>query len=202
MKFGCFAWVHGHPLRLYLGWVLANYRWFVLIARVLVMNMCSCAILFIWQTEAHQLIHSRLVGWLFWLTGPFQTVFQSISGRLPKRGRKRREKIEESKNVQTTPPTPTANTIGPCPTIIQTVGRPGTGSIPRTIAPPDHPRYTVELQWLEHWWFVYHGYFELVPESHSCRHYLIGIFWLIFFLIWIMVCCVYSLETPRWGDSN
>ena len=29
----------------------------------------------------------------------FETVFQSISGRLPKRGRKRREKIEESKNV-------------------------------------------------------------------------------------------------------
>ena len=24
---------------------------------------------------------------------------------------------------------------------------------------------TVELQWLEHWWLVYHGCFELVPES-------------------------------------
>ena len=31
------------------------------------------------------------------------TVFQSISGRLPEIGRKRRAKIEESKNVQTTP---------------------------------------------------------------------------------------------------
>ena len=30
-------------------------------------------------------------------------MFQSISGRLPKRGRKRRERIDESKNVQTTP---------------------------------------------------------------------------------------------------
>ena len=29
-------------------------------------------------------------------------MFQSISGRLPKRGRKRRERIDESKNVQTT----------------------------------------------------------------------------------------------------
>ena len=44
-----------------------------------------------------------LVGWLFWVLRPFETVFQSISGRLPKRGRKRRERIDESKNVQTTP---------------------------------------------------------------------------------------------------
>ena len=32
------------------------------------------------------------VGWLFWVLRPFETVFQSISGRLPKRGGKRREK--------------------------------------------------------------------------------------------------------------
>ena len=42
-----------------------------------------------------------------WLVGlvyrPFETVFQSISGCLQKRGRKRRERIDESKNVQTTP---------------------------------------------------------------------------------------------------
>ena len=37
------------------------------------------------------------------------------------------------------PPAPTASAIGPSPTIIQIVGRPGTGSLPRTIAPPDHP---------------------------------------------------------------
>ena len=37
------------------------------------------------------------------------------------------------------PPAPTASAVGPCPTIIQIVGRPGTGSLPRTIAPPDHP---------------------------------------------------------------
>ena len=37
------------------------------------------------------------------------------------------------------PPAPTASAIGPCPTIIKIVGRPGTESLPSTIAPPDHP---------------------------------------------------------------
>ena len=37
------------------------------------------------------------------------------------------------------PPAPTVSAAGPCPTVIQTVGRPGTGSLPSTIAPPDHP---------------------------------------------------------------
>ena len=42
------------------------------------------------------------------------------------------------------PPAPTASAIGPCPTIIQIVGRPGTGSLPSTIAPPDHPLNSAE----------------------------------------------------------
>ena len=37
------------------------------------------------------------------------------------------------------PPTPTASAISPCPTIIQIVGRPGTGRLHKTIAPPDPP---------------------------------------------------------------
>ena len=36
-------------------------------------------------------------------------------------------------------PAPTASTIGPCPTVTQIVGRPGTGSLPSTIAPIDPP---------------------------------------------------------------
>ena len=36
-------------------------------------------------------------------------------------------------------PAPTASAIGPCPTVIKIVGRPGTGSLPSTIASPDHP---------------------------------------------------------------
>ena len=37
------------------------------------------------------------------------------------------------------PPAPTVSAIGPCPTAIKIVGRPGTVSLPSTIAPPDHP---------------------------------------------------------------
>ena len=37
------------------------------------------------------------------------------------------------------PPAPTASAVGPCPTVIKIVGRPGTGSSPSIIAPPDHP---------------------------------------------------------------
>ena len=42
-------------------------------------------------------------GWLFWVLRPFETIFQSISGHFPQRGRKRRDGIDEIKNVQTTP---------------------------------------------------------------------------------------------------
>ena len=35
-------------------------------------------------------------------------------------------------------------------------------------------RSTVELQWLEHRWLVYHRYFELILESlGNIRHYYI-----------------------------
>ena len=43
------------------------------------------------------------------------------------------------------PPAPTASAIGPCPTVIKIVGRPGTGSLPSTIAPPDHPHLIQKL---------------------------------------------------------
>ena len=36
-------------------------------------------------------------------------------------------------------PAPTASAVGLCPTVIKIVGRPGTGSLPSTLAPPDLP---------------------------------------------------------------
>ena len=42
--------------------------------------------------KGHNIFFHTLVGWLFWVKRPFETVFQSISGRLPKRGGERGEK--------------------------------------------------------------------------------------------------------------
>ena len=80
-----------------------------------------------------------LVGWLVVLG--LTAFWDSISVCIEPPAReweKEERKIDEKKNVQTAPPAPTASAVGPCPTIIQSVGRPGTGSWPRTIAPPNH----------------------------------------------------------------
>ena len=45
------------------------------------------------------------------------------------------------------PPAHTASAVGPCPTVIQIVGCPGSGSLPSTIASPDHP-FLGKLGWL------------------------------------------------------
>ena len=59
--------------------------------------------------------------------------------------------------------------------------------------------YTVELQWLEHCWLVYHGCFELVLESLGKNRLVadLGLFSVIFFFILKMVYCMYSLESPQ-----
>ena len=51
------------------------------------------------------------------------------------------------------PPAPTASAIGPCPIVIKIVGRPGTRSLPSTIAPPDHLLQTHErlCVWKSKW---------------------------------------------------
>ena len=51
-------------------------------------------------------------------------------------------------------PAPTASAVGPCPTIIQIVGRPGPGSLPRTIPPPDQPPLQKENKYM--YWIVKH----------------------------------------------
>ena len=47
--------------------------------------------------------------------------------------------IDKNKNVRTTPTRTYYKRSRPLPYVIQIVGRPGTGSLPSTIAPPDHP---------------------------------------------------------------
>ena len=76
-------------------------------------------------------------GWLvgcFGFNGPLRKYFSLYRTEREKEERR----IDESKNVQATPPAPTASAVGLYPTVTQIVGRPGTGSLPSTIAPPDH----------------------------------------------------------------
>ena len=75
----------------------------------------------------------RMVGWLGF-SGPFRqyfSLYQAVSQREGEKGEKGQRRVKMSKQP---PPAPTASAIGPCPTIIQSVGRPGTGSLSRTIA--------------------------------------------------------------------
>ena len=97
------------------------------------------------QNNGSVCLHSEYpnwtVGWLvgcFGFNGPFRQYF-SLYRAVSQREGERRERIDKSKIVQTIPPAPTASAIGPCPTAIKIVGRPGTGSLPSTIAPPNHP---------------------------------------------------------------
>ena len=63
---------------------------------------------------------------------------------------------------------------------------------------------TVELQWLEHRWLVYHGLFVLIfvslwNFSDSSRKHILREIFLFYYEI---ICCVYSLQSPHRGDSN
>ena len=79
---------------------------------------------------------SHLSGVVGWFNGPLRqyfSLYRAISQREGERG-------EIRVNVSKQPlPAPTTSTGGPCPTVIQIVGRPSAGSLPSTIAPPDHP---------------------------------------------------------------
>ena len=63
--------------------------------------------------------NGKKVGWLIVLgLTAFVAVFQSISGRLPVRGRKKREMIKEDKMSKQPLPAPMASAVGTCHTII------------------------------------------------------------------------------------
>ena len=60
------------------------------------------------------------VGWLFWVERLFETIFQSITSHLPKRGRMERKSGKQEKNNPKNPYTIlTVRTAGPWPTISQ-----------------------------------------------------------------------------------
>ena len=83
-------------------------------------------------------VNGFLVG-CFRFSGPLRqyfSLYRAVSQREGERGEKGQRRVKMSRQP---PPAPNASAIGPCPTFIRNVGRPGTGSLPRTIAPPDHP---------------------------------------------------------------
>ena len=85
-----------------------------------------------------------VLGWLvgcFGFNGPFRqyfSLYRAVYQREGERGEKVYMRVKMSKQP---PPAPTASAVGPCPTVIQIVGRPGTGRLPSTIAPPDLPQW-------------------------------------------------------------
>ena len=99
-----------------------------------------------WQTIAEQQLtfcNGRSAhDWLFWVSRPFETVFQSILGRLPKKGRKRRGRIDESKNVQTNPTRTYYKSRRPLPYFNPNCRPPRQWKFTqhhRTTRPPHHP---------------------------------------------------------------
>ena len=82
------------------------------------------------------------VGWLVVLgLTAYETVFQSISCRLPERGRKKWEiNDRQEKNCPNNPhPHLLQAKQAHALLLFKLAGRPGTGSLPSTIVLPDHP---------------------------------------------------------------
>ena len=131
-----------------------------------------------WTSAVASALSNRQNCWLdvgcFGFNGPLRqyfSLYRAISQREGERGEKR---TDESQKMSKQPPTtPTTSAVGPCPTVIQIVGRPSTGSLPSTIAPPDHPGKNVHVHANTlHTWrgrthgagYARHG---SVPLSHS-----------------------------------
>ena len=65
------------------------------------------------------------------------------------------------------PSAPAASAVGPCPTVIQIVGRPGTGSLPSTIAPPDHPLLKIKYLYFYIFFYVFYLNSYLQHITHT-----------------------------------
>ena len=71
------------------------------------------------------------------------SLYRAVSQREGEREEKGQMRVKMSKQP---PSAPTASAAGPCPTVIQIVGRLGTGSLPSTFAPPDPPPPTIWIR--------------------------------------------------------
>ena len=114
------------------------------------------------------------------------------------------------------PPPPTASAVGPCPTEIKIVGRPGFGSLPSTFAPPHHPSSS-ELTGCGYPGLLdrknrldmcpggsrtldfVHARQAPYPLGQALRSEAEIIF---LFLIYIHICCGYSSEATCKGTSK
>ena len=126
--------------------------YFIVICLVFIrQQFCMAHLLYICESRgckyhSHNFGHVSFSNWLVgWLVGCFGfndplrqyfSLYRAVSQREGEREEKEHMRVKMSKQP---PPAPTASALGPCPTVIQIVGRPGTGSLPSTIAPPDHP---------------------------------------------------------------
>ena len=89
-------------------------------------------------------------GWVgcFGINGPLSQYF-SLYRAVSQRRRKKREMTDERKKVQTTPIRTYCKRSRPLPYSSKLVGRPGTGSLPSTIAPPDNPHPDGVVGWCD-----------------------------------------------------
>ena len=92
------------------------------------------------------------VGWLvvLGLTALSGSISVYIGPSSKKREKERGKDRREQKRPNNPTPALTASIIGTCPTtIIQMLGRPGTGRLPKTVAPPDHLLFSCDFLKLE-----------------------------------------------------
>ena len=85
-------------------------------------------------------------------------------GPSPREREKKREMTDESKNVQTTPPAPTA--VGPCPTLIQHSRTPWHWKFTQPHCATRQPQYALSLLFaLVFWWKFLPGYYPTTKQK-------------------------------------
>ena len=108
----------------------------------------------------------KRLNWLvgcFGFNGPLRQYF-SLYRAVSQREGERRARIDESKNVQTTPTRTYCKRNRPLPYCNQDCKTPRHGSLPSTIAPPDHPLKRLKPQGLNP--KLLRGWVQIWKEHH------------------------------------